>query len=144
VNQGGYELSMDRKLSMKEAMQALKVSERTIYRLMEAGRLSGEKVDGEWRFDQSAVRSCKVKHKIRHRNKPLTSRHVVAPRGYITVRQLLQELPLISTKQSIIKDIKAGLLPAFRYQGIRTPYFIRRRDANAYKARYALRKVEIA
>ena len=43
-------------LTVTETLRALSVSTRDyVYRLIESGRLTGEKVDGAWRIDRSSV-----------------------------------------------------------------------------------------
>lgn len=124
---------MDSKLSLKQAAMKLGVSVRTVHRLMAAGRLQGEKKGTKWQFEQSAVHACTVRH-VRRSLTPRRSINI--PKGHITIRQLLLELP-INSKKCIIRDIKKGKLPSFRYNGQGT-YFIKRGDANAYKKKYVL------
>ena len=47
-------------LTFQEAMDYLKVSRSTLYRLMWSGQLSGRKVGSSWRFWTSDVKACLV------------------------------------------------------------------------------------
>lgn len=42
--------------TLREAAQWLKVSERTVLRLIAAGKLRGRKVGRQWRFDETELR----------------------------------------------------------------------------------------
>jgi len=44
-------------LTLKDVAELLKLSEKTIYRLAQAGRLPGFKAGGQWRFDKSDIES---------------------------------------------------------------------------------------
>lgn len=52
--------SEDVLLTFQEAMDYLKVSRSTLYRLMWSGQLEGKKVGSSWRFWQSDVKACLV------------------------------------------------------------------------------------
>lgn len=45
-------------LTFPEAMEYLRVSRSTLYRLMWSGQLTGQKVGCTWRFWQSQVQAC--------------------------------------------------------------------------------------
>lgn len=45
-------------LTFKEAMNYLRVSRSTLYRLMWSGQLSGHKVGSTWRFYREDLRAC--------------------------------------------------------------------------------------
>lgn len=51
------ELTLDPLLTFKEAMNYLRVSRSTLYRLMWSSRLQGHKVGGTWRFSQTALQA---------------------------------------------------------------------------------------
>ena len=53
----------DSLLTFKEAMNYLRVSRSTLYRLMWSGQLSGHKVGSTWRFYRDDLRAC-VGHSI--------------------------------------------------------------------------------
>ena len=44
-------------LTLKGVAELLKLSEKTIYRLAQAGRLPGFKAGGQWRFDKSDIQN---------------------------------------------------------------------------------------
>jgi excisionase family DNA binding protein len=48
----------DTLLTFKEAMNYLRVSRSTLYRLMWSGQLTGHKVGSTWRFYREDLRSC--------------------------------------------------------------------------------------
>lgn len=52
--------SEDVLLTFNEAAAYLKISRATLYRLKDAGKLSGQRVGARWRFWQSEVRACLV------------------------------------------------------------------------------------
>ncbi len=56
-------------LTFKEAMNYLRVSRSTLYRLMWSGQLTGHKVGSTWRFYREDLRAC-VGREI-----PMTSTH---------------------------------------------------------------------
>jgi excisionase family DNA binding protein len=72
TRQGGRELSKkegrenmvvqmiqdDVLLTFKEAMEYLRVSRSTLYRLMWSGQLTGHKVGSTWRFYREDLRAC--------------------------------------------------------------------------------------
>jgi excisionase family DNA binding protein len=45
-------------LTFKEAMEYLRVSRSTLYRLMWSGQLTGHKVGSTWRFYREDLRAC--------------------------------------------------------------------------------------
>lgn len=45
-------------LTFKEAMNYLRVSRSTVYRLMWGGQLTGHKVGSTWRFYREDLRAC--------------------------------------------------------------------------------------
>ncbi|HZO71612.1 MAG TPA: helix-turn-helix domain-containing protein [Ktedonobacteraceae bacterium] len=48
----------DALLTFKEAMNYLRVSRSTLYRLMWSGQLTGHKVGSTWRFYREDLRAC--------------------------------------------------------------------------------------
>jgi excisionase family DNA binding protein len=48
----------DTLLTFKEAMNYLRVSRSTLYRLMWSGQLTGHKVGSTWRFYREDLRAC--------------------------------------------------------------------------------------
>ena len=44
-------------LTLKEVAAMLRLSQRTVYKLLAQGRLPGAKVGGQWRFDQDQVQA---------------------------------------------------------------------------------------
>ncbi len=51
-------LEEDVLLTFKEAMNYLRVSRSTLYRLMWSGQLTGHKVGSTWRFYRDDLRAC--------------------------------------------------------------------------------------
>jgi len=51
-------LEEDILLTFKEAMNYLRVSRSTLYRLMWSGQLTGHKVGSTWRFYREDLRAC--------------------------------------------------------------------------------------
>jgi excisionase family DNA binding protein len=51
-------LEEDILLTFKEAMNYLRVSRSTLYRLMWSGQLTGHKVGSTWRFYRDDLRAC--------------------------------------------------------------------------------------
>ncbi len=51
-------LEEDILLTFKEAMNYLRVSRSTLYRLMWSGQLAGHKVGSTWRFYRDDLRAC--------------------------------------------------------------------------------------
>lgn len=45
-------------LNFKEALDYLRVSRSTLYRLMHSGQVKGHKVGANWRFYASELRAC--------------------------------------------------------------------------------------
>jgi len=51
-------INEDTLLTFKEAMNYLRVSRSTLYRLMWSGQLTGHKVGSTWRFYRDDLRTC--------------------------------------------------------------------------------------
>lgn len=54
-------------MNMREVARALDVTYDQVYRLIWAGRLRGDKVDGKWRIEQASVDEYKEKRSKRLR-----------------------------------------------------------------------------
>ena len=50
-------------MNMREVARALGVTYDQVYRLIWAGRLRGEKVDGKWRIEQASVEEYKAQRR---------------------------------------------------------------------------------
>lgn len=52
----------DKLLSVNELAEALSVSRRTVYRLVQAGEIPGYRVANVWRFDLAEVKAALRRH----------------------------------------------------------------------------------
>lgn len=51
---------MEQLMTVAQVAEYLNVSRNTVYNMLKAGRLSGSKPSGDWRFDPAVVASLKA------------------------------------------------------------------------------------